>query len=198
MEVLTVATIVCSLCNQILTWVDQLSEKENLLGNLSSSVLQIQNILYPFTFVTKFHGTGEQQLSQSIRSVGDVLRRIDEHLLLYHSKKTRKVLAFLRPNSFIQKFREDQRQLDHRLHILIAAIAIVGYFRDDDRDGQARVVLAQKLEISNGDDPSKMGTINAINELQAADAQEFWKDYIGLKVIRLTFVFCVGITHGSC
>ncbi len=201
MEVVTVAVTVCSLCTRILTWIDQLSEKESLLRDISSSVLQIQNILCPFTSATKFDGTGEQQLSQSIRSVGDVIQRINEHLLLYHSKKTQQVFAFLNPNSFIQKLREDERQLNNQLVVLLAAIAVVGYFRDHDRDGQAQVALTQKLDISNDNDTLEMNAVNGISELQTAvDAQEFWKDYIGVKAIRFaTFVFCVAsLMFNSC
>ena len=117
-----------------------------------------------------------------------MLRRIDEHLLLYHSKKAQKVLAFLNPNSFTQKLREDQRQLGHQLHILTAAIGIVGYFRDHDRrSDQAQVVSTSTLEISNDNDTLKIGISNAISELQTAvDAQEFWRDYIGVKAIRFS------------
>lgn len=116
-----------------------------------------------------------------------MLRRIDEHLLLYHSKKAQKVLAFLNPNSFTQKLREDQRQLGHQLHILTAAIGIVGYFRDHDRRDQAQVVSTSTLEISNDNDTLKIGTANPISELQTAvDAQEFWRDYIGVKAIRFS------------
>ena len=180
MDVLSVAMTVCSLCNQIITWTDQLAEKEVLLGDISSTVLQVHSILKPFASAT-FDGTGEYQLSQSIRSVGDVLRRIDEHLLLYHSKKIQKVFAFLMPSAFTQKLKEDQIQLNHQLVVLLAAIATVGYFRDHAQDDQALVALTQKLKFSN--DHDTLNTTNAIRELPAVDAREFWKDYIGMKAI---------------
>lgn len=45
-EVLTAAMAVYSLCNRILTWIDQLAEKEIPPSDISSDVLQIQTILY--------------------------------------------------------------------------------------------------------------------------------------------------------
>ncbi|TDL23035.1 hypothetical protein BD410DRAFT_186976 [Rickenella mellea] len=173
MEVLAAAATVCSLCKRIVTWINQLAEKETLLTQISSTVSQICNILDPFASAT-FEGIGEQHLSASIRSVGDVLQRINEDLLVYQSKKTKKVLGFLNPQALIQKLNEDQRQLNHQMVVLIAAISTVGYFRDHARtDARKLVEEAQKSGV--------MYTYKLLDELHAEDAREFWRDFIGAK-----------------
>jgi len=179
MESLAAATAVGSLCKQIMTWIDQLAEKETLLIQISSTVSQICNILDPFTSAT-FEGTGEQQLSASIRSVGDVLQRINEDLLVYQSKRIKKVLTFLNPQALVQKLKEDQRQLNHQMVILIASITTVGYFRDHapSRDDASKLVR----EVQKSGDTH---TYNLLDELHADDAREFWRDYIGAKASSL-------------
>jgi len=173
MEVLAAAVTVCSLCKQIVSWIDQLTEKETLLVQISSTVSQICNILDPFASAT-FEGTGEQQLSASIRSIGDMLQRINEDLLVYQSRRTNRVLAFLNPQGLIQKLKEDQRQLNHQMVVLIASITAVGYFRDHARGDTSRLVNeAQKSGV--------LHTYNLLDELHAEDAREFWRDFIGAK-----------------
>jgi hypothetical protein len=190
MDPLNTAISVCSLCKQILIWIDQLAEKDDLLDEISSTVLQVQSILDPFTS-TRFEGTGEKQLSQSISCVGDVLRRIDDHLSLYHRKTTVKMLAFLWPNEFNQKLKEDKTQLSQQLIILLAAITAVGYFRDN----QAPAALSQKPELSNNGDKSMMRAGNAVDELHSLDAQEFWRDYIGSKVSCISILNVFAQAH---
>ncbi|KDR69589.1 hypothetical protein GALMADRAFT_255804 [Galerina marginata CBS 339.88] len=58
MDVLAVATTVCALCRAIETWIDQVAQKELLLGQISSNVAQIRNILSPFAS-EQYSGKGE-------------------------------------------------------------------------------------------------------------------------------------------
>jgi hypothetical protein len=191
MEVAAITTVL-ALCNHILTWIGQLSEKEVLLKDVSSTVLQIRNILSPFTSST-LDGIGGHQLSESISGVGDALRRIDEHLHLYNSKTTQKVFAFLNPNAFIHRIKEDQTQLNTQLFVLLTAFVAEGYSHDRAHN-QALVALTQKLEISNGHGTFAMDAV-------AMDAQEFWRDYIGIKVdIAANDLFCARLLswcHGD-
>jgi len=189
MEALAAAVTVCSLCKQIVTWIDHLAEKETLLVQISSTVSQIGNILDPFASAT-FRGTGEQQLSASIRSVGGVLQRINEDLLVYQSRRTNKVLAFLNPQGLIQKLKEDQRELNHQMVVLIASITAVGYFRDHARGDAGKLVNeVQKSGVAH--------TYNLLDELHAEDAREFWRDFIGAKasILIVGQITIVWITH---
>ncbi|KAF8906756.1 hypothetical protein CPB84DRAFT_1844219 [Gymnopilus junonius] len=192
MDVISAALTICSVCNRIIDWISNLSDKETLLKDISFTVLQVHDLLHPFTSSTfNRSGTGEYQLSQSIRSVGAVVRRIDEHIQVYQLKKTQKILAFLKPGAVIQKLKDDQTQLNHQLVILLASIAAVGYFRDHEKDegsDRALAALTEKLEISSDTSSATMVAINtALDELKAEDAREFWKDYIGIKASYSSF-----------
>ena len=114
MEVLAIATTVCALCKGINLWIDEQAQKESLLSQISSSVLQIHNILRPFASA-EFKGKGETQLSDSIRSIGDVLQRTKEHLVVWKSKRSQKLVAFLNPTALISQLRDDEMQLNRQL-----------------------------------------------------------------------------------
>ncbi|PPQ75973.1 hypothetical protein CVT26_006093 [Gymnopilus dilepis] len=175
MDPISAAITVCSLCNRILDWIKKLGEKESLLKEISFTVVQVRNLIQPFTLGTlKRDGTREHQLSVSIQSVGAVLRTIEEHVRIYESRKTQRILAFLSPGAVIQKLKDDQDQLNHQLVILLASIATVGYFRDHEKDKElVNVPPSEEL----GDGPP-----TALDQLLAQDAREFWKDYIGAKI----------------
>ena len=189
MDPISAAITVCSLCNRILDWIKKLGEKESLLKEISFTVLQVRNLIQPFTLGTfKRDGTGEHQLSVSIQSVGAVLRTIEEHVRIYESRKTQRILAFLSPAAVIQKLKDDQAQLNHQLVILLASIATVGYFRDHEKDKElGNVPPSGEL----GDGPP-----TALDQLPTQDAREFWKDYIGAKVsIAQSSVYWKSLTN---
>jgi hypothetical protein len=85
-----------------------------------------------------------------------------------------KVLAFLNPQALIQKLKEDQRQLNHQMVVLIASITTVGYFRDHARGDASKLVDESR-------ESGVMHSYNLLDELHAEDAQEFWRDFIGEK-----------------
>ncbi|KAF8962437.1 hypothetical protein BDZ97DRAFT_1920509 [Flammula alnicola] len=187
MDVISLAATVCTLCKAIQTWIDQQAEKEALLTQISSTVLQIHNILLPFAS-TQFKGTGELQLSESIRSIGDALQRTKEHLLVWKYKRSQKIIAFFIPMAVISQLQRDQQQLNHQLLILLTSLAVVGYFRDHIKDAEQSVSLAA---FQDGSDSSESRTIGPIDELADMGAREFWGGYIGAKVnFATTELFC--------
>jgi hypothetical protein len=177
MEVLAIATTVCALCKGIHLWIDEQAQKESLLSQISSSVLQIHNILIPFASA-EFQGKGETQLSDSIRSIGDVLQRTKEHLVVWKSKRSQKLVAFLNPTALIAQLRDDEMQLNRQLIILLTSIAVVGYFRDHTTKAIAdRPLLDQPPPYSTDNDQ-----FGPLEQLYDVGAREFWRDYIGAKV----------------
>ena len=77
-------------------------EKEALLSRIASCVLQTHNvIIVPFPS-TEFKGTGEAQLSNSIRCLGDILQRTKGHLVAWNYKRSQKLVAFLNPRSLLR------------------------------------------------------------------------------------------------
>ena len=179
MEALAITTTVCALCKAILVWIDEQAEKESLLSQISSSVMQIHNILQPFTSA-EFKGKGEEQLSDSIRSIGDVLQRTKEHLIVWKSKRSQKLVAFLKPTALIAQLRDDELQLNRQLIILLTSIAVVGYFRD-----HATQEIADR-PLLDSENPSAYSKGNdhsgPLEQLDDVGARDFWRDYIGAKV----------------
>src|SRR4051812_1389448 len=110
MEVISVAATVISICKAIKTWVDQLEQRDVIIREISSLVVQIHDILEPFTNLNlEFDQAGELQLSQSIRSIGDVLEKTREHMIVWKYKKSQKLLAFLKPATLIQRLQNDEK-----------------------------------------------------------------------------------------
>ena len=185
MEVLAIATTVCVLCKAVHLWIDEQAQKEALPSQIVSSVLQIHNILIPFASA-EFKGNGEVQLSDSIRSIGDVLQRTKEHLVVWRSKRSQKLVAFLNPTALIAQLRDDEIQLNRQLIILLTSIAVVGYFRDHARKAiEDRPLLKEPPPYSTHKDQ-----FGPLEQLGDVSAREFWRDYIGAKVghvIKLLF-----------
>ena len=187
MEVIAIATTICSLCKAIHIWIDEQAQKESLLLQISSSVMQIHNILQPFASA-EFKGKGEAQLSDSILSIGDVLQRTKEHLVVWKSKRSQKLMAFLNPTALIAQLRDDELQLNRQLIILLTSIAVVGYFRD-----HATQEIADNRPLLDSEDPPAYSKGNdqsgPLGQLDDVSARDFWRDYIGAKVGYATFTF---------
>lgn len=170
MEVVSAALTVCTICKAIEAWIEQYAEKEATIIQISSTVTQIHNILLPFS-AAEFKGTGEIQLSGCIRSVSDVLHRTKEHLLAWSYRRSRTIVAFLNPAALVNQLREDERQLNNKLIVLLTSVAVVGYFRDHVKytGGQPNINPPPAVP-----DP--------LDDMKDPEALEFWRDYIGAKV----------------
>ncbi|KAJ3505451.1 hypothetical protein NLJ89_g7408 [Agrocybe chaxingu] len=178
MEVISVALTVCTLCKVIESWIEQRAEKEATITQISATVVQIRNILSPFASA-EFKGTGEAQLCDCIRSIGDVLQRTKEHLLVWGYKRSRKIVAFLNPAVLVKQLRDDERQLNNQLIILLTSVAVVGYFRDHAKDAVQPQINPPPYEVG------------PLDELKDQQALEFWRDYIGAKITFIPpDVFC--------
>jgi len=189
MEVLAVASTVCALCISTAAWIDQQEQKESLLSPIGSSVRQIHNILLPFSSA-EYKGTGEAQLSDSIGSIGDALQRTKEHLVVWNCKRSQKFVAFLNPHALVAQLKDDERQLNHQLIILLTSIAVVGYFRDHAKNGisTGAPLLMNTPRLQDGVVKDPFGPLE---QLVDVDAREFWRDYIGAKVEFVSNdVFC--------
>ncbi|KAF4610527.1 hypothetical protein D9613_006510 [Agrocybe pediades] len=153
MDVLSVATTVFSLCRAINTWVEQLQQREDVINEISHLVVQIRDILEPFTSFSSSSpsgpaslamqgaGTGELQLSQSIRSLGDALEKTQEHLIVWKYKTTQsssqKLISLLNPGSLIKQLEDDEKRLSRQMSVLLASLAVVGYFHDKSMIGMS-------------------------------------------------------------
>jgi len=177
MEVIAIASTVCALCKGIQAWIDQHAEKDAMLSQLLSSIIQIHNILLPFT-TAKFQGTGELQLADCISSIGDLLQRTKKHLRIWDYKRTQKIVAYLNPTAVIKQLKEDATAINNHLIILLTSLAVVGYFRDHHTKDTANATSASNIApISKSTQP-----VGPLHQLVDPGAREFWSDYVGAKV----------------
>ncbi|KAF9551401.1 hypothetical protein CPC08DRAFT_715088 [Agrocybe pediades] len=189
MDVISVAATVISICKAIKKWVDQLEQRDVIIREISSIVLQIHDILEPFTNSNlEFDQAGELQLSQSIRSIGDVLEKTREHMIVWKYKRSQKILAFLQPGTVIQRLQDDEKQLSRQLLILLTSLAVVGYFKSRS-DSQKALRGSPEEARTSVELVEANSTADTLVELGRSftdeSATEFWRDFLGLKV---TFV----------
>ena len=91
---------------------------------------------------------------------------------------------FLNPNALIAQLKDDERQLNHQLLILLASIAVVGYFRDHATNGITGAKLSENPPLLQ--DATEQDPFGPLEQLADVDAREFWRDYIGAKVSYIT------------
>ena len=113
-----------------------------------------------------------------------MLQRTKEHLVVWKSKRSQKLMAFLNPTALIAQLRDDELQLNRQLIILLTSIAVVGYFRDHATQEIADRPLLDSEACSKGNDQS-----GPLEQLSDVGARDFWRHYIGSKVGYAT-TFC--------
>ncbi|KAF4610677.1 hypothetical protein D9613_007312 [Agrocybe pediades] len=191
MEVISVAATVISICKAIKTWVDQLEQRDVIIREISSLVVQIHDILEPFTNLNlEFDQAGELQLSQSIRSIGDVLEKTREHMIVWKYKKSQKLLAFLKPATLIQRLQDDEKQLSRQLLILLTSFAVVGYFKNLSEGQKSSTGLPKDVQLSVELAEAGSATSTLVPDLgpfMDDDAAKFWRDFVGLKVAFVSY-----------
>ncbi|KAF5374469.1 hypothetical protein D9615_009029 [Tricholomella constricta] len=187
MEFLSVATAVYGLAKATAEWLDEHTEKEATVQQISTTISQIQTILFPFQSVhndTTSHAHAEPQVLSCISSIGQSLRRTQEHLEEWERKPSSKVLAFISPLTVVSQLRDDDRELHQQLVVLIAAISILGYIGNHhpNHGDRPSAPLPYTPRISSPPtkhlDPSKTSS----PPHAASDVQRFWNEYVGEKV----------------
>ncbi|KAF9556479.1 hypothetical protein CPC08DRAFT_752477 [Agrocybe pediades] len=179
MDPVSTAITVFSICKAINDWIDQLSQREIVIQEISTTVTQIRDILEPFTTAggsLNLVGIGELQLSQSIRGVGDALEKTREHLMVWKYKKSQRILSFLNPGALIKQLEEDERKLCRQLSILLTSLAVVGYFQDRTLRGMVAGIQNSSKPLPEADDT------NSVYTLKDKESVDFWKDYVGAKI----------------
>ena len=100
--------------------------------------------------------------------------------MVWKSKRSQLLVAFLNPTALIAQLRDDEKQLNRQLIILLTSIAVVGYFRDHATNAIAGRPLSEKPPLSQeGADKDPFGPLEQLDDV---GAREFWRDYIGAKV----------------
>ncbi|RDB27651.1 hypothetical protein Hypma_003167 [Hypsizygus marmoreus] len=171
MEFLSVATAVYGLACAINDWLDQREEKDDTVKQISVTISQIQKILQPFSTMQAADHV-ERPLFDSVASVGDTMKRTQEHLFVWEYKRTRRIVAFLSPSVVIKQLKDDERQLDRGMMMLLTSIAVVGFV---DRRRQQR-----PRPVDDRPPPATAGSI--LESISNHDVREFWSGYIGEQI----------------
>ncbi|RDB27644.1 hypothetical protein Hypma_003168 [Hypsizygus marmoreus] len=164
MEFLPVATAVYALAKGISDWLNERAEKDATAKKISAIASQIQTVLHPFQSMREVDHV-ERPLFDSVTSVGDTLKRTQEHLLIWEYKRSRKVIAFFSP-SIVTK------ELNQQLIILLTSIAVVGYVDHRQRQN-ARLVVGPAPQ------PASSTTDGVLETIRNAEVKEFWRGYMG-------------------
>jgi hypothetical protein len=176
MEVLAVITTVYTLAQSINTWVEERAEKEVVIRQISGTVAQIQHILLPLQEAGSAIEIQAQTVG-AVKSVGGVLKRTQEHLLVWEYRRSRRIFATLSPSSVIKQLKEDERQLSQQLILLLASIAVVG-FVNKQRKRLSSLIPAPAVVRSKP--PSRQSLI--LDSISNREVKEFWSGYVGAEV----------------
>ncbi|RDB27646.1 hypothetical protein Hypma_003160 [Hypsizygus marmoreus] len=174
MEFLTVITTVYALAKGISDWLDERAEKDATVKKISTIVFQIRNVLHPLHSMRAVDHV-ERPLFDSVASVGDTLKRTQEHLLVWEYKRSRKVIAFFSPSIVTKELEEDERQLNQQLIILLTSIAVVGYVDRRQRQNAP-------LVVGPAPQPASSTTGGVLGTIRNAEVREFWRGYMGDQV----------------
>ncbi|GLB33331.1 hypothetical protein LshimejAT787_0102150 [Lyophyllum shimeji] len=143
-------------------------EKEETLLAISGTVARVCAILSPFKNATNL----EPALVDAFMGLGDILSRTKEHLIAYGKPRRRHtingVISFLVPAQITKLLNQDEQQLAHQLTIILFSLATISFFRD-------------RYPI-----PSENADRFVIRSTTNEDVFEFWRDYLGAKVLFVT------------
>lgn len=168
MDVVSTVRSLCTLAATILTWIEQTREKEEALFAISSTVARIHSILVPYQNDENL----EPALVNAFRGLGDMLKRTQEHLIAYGKRRRRNTIngaiAFFIPAQITKLLLQDEQQLTHQLVVILFSLASISFFRD-------------RHPI-----PSRDADLFAVRSIIHQDVLEFWRDYVGAKVVQLS------------
>ncbi|KAF5371981.1 hypothetical protein D9615_008041 [Tricholomella constricta] len=165
MDVVSSIQSLCTLAASILIWIDQTREKEETLVAISGTVARISSILTPFQNATNI----DPMLVDAFMGLGDILSRTKEHLFAHGKQRRRSsingAIAFLMPAQVTKLLNQDEQQLTHQLTVILFALATISFFR-------THYPLTPKS-----------AECFAVRSAQHEDVLEFWRDYLGAKVL---------------
>ncbi|KAG6916490.1 hypothetical protein DXG01_006616 [Tephrocybe rancida] len=176
MEFIPVATTVYGLAQTIQSWIEGQSAKDATIQQISATAYQIQSIISPLTTSDFSPGATnhDHRLSLCLSGLAHVLKQTQKHLREWDAKSLRRVWAFVSPLSVVKELEDDDRQLNHHLLILVAAISIIGY---TDQRGAGATGTAERAGAEIGDLPELGCDIRS----EATNVEQFWAGFVGIK-----------------
>jgi hypothetical protein len=172
MEALPIIMAVYTLATGIGAWLQECAEHERTVNEISETISQIQNVLLPLKTICV-----DKPVLDSVRSMGDALKRTKEHLLVWQYKRTHQISSRLFPSSALSKLRGDAQRLNQQLVLLLTSLAIVHYSRSSSAGSESE---------SESSAASEVALVTALDWVENRDVREFWRGYVGEKVCHTT------------
>ena len=188
MESLPIIMAVYTLAAGIRAWLDERAEKERTVTEIAATISRIQNILLPL----KTRGEIDKTVSDSVRSIGDALKRTQEHLLVWEYKRTHRFPSLFGPSTALGQLKGDARQLDQQLILLLTSLAVVQYSHSQSGSSSSSAGSESGWSVARVAGATTSSPATVLDWVENTDVQEFWRGYVGEKV-RLVNHFSVGL-----
>jgi len=160
--------IVASVLSAVLVvkkWLDDTQKKEQAITNLSTTVNLVYLILSPLEDENTSQNL-QPFVIASLVSIGEVLSRIKDHLLLWKDKRIRavKLLSFVTPGRVINDLRDDAQLLSQHLLAISFALQVSNFVQERSKHSLSLL------------EPSPLDMI------KNAEVRTFWHEMIGPRV----------------
>ena len=177
MESLPIIMAVYTLATGIRAWIDLRAERERTVKEISTTIFRIQNILLPLNNMQSI----DKPVLDSVRSIGDALKRTQEHLLVWEYKRKYRLASLLVPTSALGQLKSDARQLNQQLMFLLASVAVVQYSLS--QSGISGSSAGSESESSVVGVAGATGSpVTVLDWVENTEVKEFWAGYVGEKV----------------
>ncbi|TFK37393.1 hypothetical protein BDQ12DRAFT_736257 [Crucibulum laeve] len=189
MDIVSIISSVYSLAKGIYTWVEQQQEKDETVSQVSTTIIQITNVLSPLiSFNSGSSKVVSTQVLDSIQRLYELLKTTQDHLHLWEHDRSHRLFTFLSPSVVIKQLKDDEQRLQQQLVILIAAISVVEHVSSASSD----VLIPQSLHIASPSSDTE--SHSALEHIYHEDVKQFWTHFIGEKVPFVTnqrFCWCI-------
>ena len=176
METLSIVMAVYTLAKGIGSWLQECAEHEKTVKEISETISQIQNILLPLKTIRI-----DKPVLDSVRSIGDVLKRMKDHLLVWQYKRTHRISSLLVPSTAPGQLKRDAQQLNQQLVLLLTSLAIVQYNRSQISSSPSSESESESSVVAR----ANRRPATALDWVENRDVVKFWRSYVGEKVCRI-------------
>ena len=176
MEALPIIMAVYTLATGIGSWLQECADHERTVKEISETISQIQNILLPLKTIRI-----DKPVLDSIRSIGDALKRTKEHLLVWHYKRTQRISSLLVPSTALGQLKRDAQQLNQQMVLLLTSLAIIQYSHSQSSSSAGSESESESTAVAG----AIRSSATVLDLVENKDVIEFWRGYVGEKVCRI-------------
>jgi hypothetical protein len=177
MEALPIIMAVYTLATGLRSWLDQRAEKERIVEEISAIISRIHNIL----LLLKAIQTIDVLVLDSVRGIGDALKRTKEHLLVWEYKRTHRLSSLFVRSTTLGQLKGDARQLDQQLILLLTSLAVVQYSHSQSGNSSSSANSELGLSALRVAGATR-SPATALDWVENKDVKAFWCHYVGEKV----------------